>query len=134
MQHLSNREGRRQGSGARSLRSTDEWIGKTDDAPPPARVKARIWKLAPNCVGCGLPTGEIRKPQYDHIVPICNGGENRESNLQILCGGCHRVKTQTDVAVKSSNERRLKKRLRLQPRRTIPGRKFDGTPIPARWK
>ena len=115
------------------MREVPEWIGRTDDTPPPARVKARIWKRDPNCVGCGLPTGDVRKPQFDHRVALVNGGENRESNLQILCAGCHRVKTFVDVAVKSREAKFLKKRLRLQPRRTIPGRKFDGTPIPARW-
>ena len=117
------------------MREVDEWIGRTDDTPPPARVKARVWKLNPNCVKCGLPTNDsTRKPQFDHIVALVNGGENREANIQILCAGCHRVKTWNDVAVKSSTARRLKRRLGLQKRRTIPGRRFDGTPIPARWR
>ena len=116
------------------MRLVDEWIGRNDDSPVPARTKARIWKRDPNCAKCGLPTGDIRKPEFDHVVALANGGENRESNLQVLCRGCHRVKTFVDVALKASTARRLKKRLRLQPRRTIPGRKFDGTPIPARWK
>ena len=117
------------------MRSVNEWIGKNDDAPLPARVKARLWKRNPCCVGCGLPTNDsTRKPQFDHIVALVNGGENKESNIQILCAGCHRVKSFADVAMKSSEAKRLKKRLGLQPRRTIPGRKFDGTPIPARWR
>ena len=117
------------------MRSVDEWHGKNDDAPPPARVKARIGKRCGwICVGCTLPINDVRKPEFDHIQALCNGGENRESNYQVLCRGCHRVKTQTDVAMKASDARRLKKRLRLQPRRTIPGRKFDGTPIPSRWR
>jgi 5-methylcytosine-specific restriction protein A len=116
------------------MRSVDEWIGKTDDTAPPPRVKARIWKRDRNCVRCGLPTGDVRKPEYDHIVALANGGENRESNLQIMCAGCHRVKTYTDVAVKASDAKRLKRRLGLKPRRTIPGRKFDGTPVPSRWR
>lgn len=117
------------------MRSVDEWFGKTDDTPPPPRVKARIWKRDPNCVGCGLPTNDsYRKPIFDHRVALCNGGSNREQNLQIICAGCHRVKTQTDVAVKASTARRMKKRLGLKPRRTIPGRRFNGDPIPARWR
>ncbi len=114
-------------AGAAGMRQTPEWVGTSHDQAPPARVKARIWKRDPNCVGCGLPTGDVRKPQYDHIVAICNGGENRESNLQILCGGCHRLKSYTDVAVKSSNARRLKKRLGLQKQaRPMPGSKASG--------
>jgi 5-methylcytosine-specific restriction protein A len=116
------------------MRSVDEWIGKTDDSTPPARVKARIWKRGPNCVRCGLPTGDVRKPEYDHIVALCRGGENRESNLQILCAPCHGPKTREDVAAKSREAKRLKKRLGLKPRRTIPGRRFNGEPIPSRWR
>ena len=116
------------------MRDVPEWIGRNDDSPPPPRVKARIWKRDPDCFKCGLPTNDVRKPQFDHIVALVNGGENRESNLQILCVPCHRLKTQVDVAVKASAARRTKKRLALKPRRTIPYRKFDGTPIPARWK
>ncbi len=116
------------------MRQLDEWIGATDDTPPPARVKARLWKLKPNCVGCGLPTNDsTRKPQFDHRIALVNGGENRESNLQILCADCHQVKTYADVAMKSREAKRLKKRLGLKPRRTIAGRKFDGTPIPSVW-
>jgi 5-methylcytosine-specific restriction protein A len=117
------------------MRSVDEWIGKTDDSAPPPRVKARVWKRNPICVRCGLPTNDsTRKPEFDHIVALCNGGSNRESNLQIMCRGCHRVKTYTDVAVKASDAKRLKKRLGLKPRRTIPGRRFNGEPIPSRWR
>jgi len=37
----------------------------------------------------------------DHIVALINGGENKESNLQALCGQCHRYKTAADVAEKA---------------------------------
>ena len=115
-------------------REVNEWIGKTDDTQIPARVKLRIlMKHGGECVLCTLPIGVIRAPAYDHAVALINGGENRETNIQLLCVPCHRVKTSVDVAVKSSNARRLKKRLGLKPRRTIPGRKFDGTPIFSRW-
>lgn len=31
--------------------------------------------------------------EIDHIVELCNGGTNDESNLQALCLMCHRVKS-----------------------------------------
>ena len=31
--------------------------------------------------------------EIDHIVELCNGGSNEDSNLQALCIMCHRVKT-----------------------------------------
>ncbi len=116
-------------------RELPEWIGKNDDQAVPLRVQVRLKERQPNCAHCGLPINDsFRKPEVDHIVSICNGGPNREGNLQILCKPCHRLKSQVDVAVKASTARRIKKRLGLQKRRTIPGRKFDGTPIPAKWR
>jgi len=31
--------------------------------------------------------------EVDHIVPICENGSHAESNLELLCGVCHRRKT-----------------------------------------
>ena len=46
----------------------------------------------------------------------------------------HPEKTARDVAEKSMVYRKRKKHLGLRGRRkTIAGRKFDGTPIPSRW-
>ena len=48
-------------------------------------------------------------PEYDHIKALVNGGEHRESNIQILCEICHLHKTGSDVAIKSKTyEKRLK--------------------------
>lgn len=121
------------------MRTVPEWIGKSADSPVPARVKARvITKFGGLCCRCGLPINDVRKPEFDHTIALVNwrgdGHGNRESNLSLICVPDHRAKTQADVAMKSSEAKRLKKRLRLQPRRTIPGRKFDGTPIPSRWR
>ena len=34
--------------------------------------------------------------QLDHIVPLFRKGTNDRINLQILCPGCHALKTQTE--------------------------------------
>jgi heat shock protein HspQ len=34
--------------------------------------------------------------EIDHIKPLCKGGSNHISNLQALCKGCHREKTQRE--------------------------------------
>lgn len=49
-------------------------------------------------------TGELCKGQkslgpnwnLDHIRPLFLGGSNEDSNVQILCPGCHALKTQTE--------------------------------------
>lgn len=31
--------------------------------------------------------------EIDHIVPLCNGGDNALANLQAICSNCHSLKT-----------------------------------------
>jgi 5-methylcytosine-specific restriction protein A len=84
-------------------RSTDEWIGKTDDSKPPTRVCQRVFDRANGiCHFCGQP---IQKPhqkhETDHKKALINGGENRESNLApIHKDPCHKVKTAADINTK----------------------------------
>jgi len=40
--------------------------------------------------------------EIDHILAICLGGTNIESNLRCLCSSCHRTKTNKDLATLSS--------------------------------
>lgn len=116
-------------------RKLDEWIGANDDTAIPPRVKLRVFqKHGGECAICSLHIRGSLLPAYDHITALINGGGNRESNLQLLCLPCHKVKTKTDVAEKSKVARVRAKHLGIKSkRRTIAGRKFDGTPIPARW-
>lgn len=119
------------------MRTVPEWVGRTPDTPPPPRVKLRIFtRYEGRCAKCGLRVGEGQRlrPEFDHITALINGGENVESNYQLLCHLDHKAKTAADVAEKSRRNRRAIKRNGLQRKRTIPGRKFDGTPIPARWR
>lgn len=115
-------------------REVPEWIGDNDNQAIPARVKVRVFDRAGGvCAECTLPIVGKLRPAYDHIQALINGGEHRESNLQLLCVPCHQIKTGADVAEKSRVYRKRVKLLGLKRRRTIPGRKFDGTPVPARW-
>lgn len=116
-------------------RSLPEWIGKDDDTPIPARVKLRIFdKSGERCCHCARRIFGRLLPRYDHIVALVNGGENRESNLQLLCSECHSEKTRTDIAEKSVIYQKRAKRLKLKKGRPMPGsrdsgwkRKMDGT-------
>jgi 5-methylcytosine-specific restriction endonuclease McrA len=119
-------------------RSTPEWIGKTPDTPPPPRVKLRIFEAhGGKCYVTGrkLSAGEF---DFDHIIALCNGGENRESNLAPIWKPAHKEKTAQDVAQKSKDRRVRQKHLGIsKPKSTLAGskgskwkRKIDGTVVP----
>jgi len=117
-------------------RELPEWIGATDDSPIPPRVKLRVFEHHQGV--CHISGRKIRVGETwdaEHIVAIINGGENRENNLAPALRSKHHEKTALDLAEKSTTYRKRRKHLGIKGRkRTIPGRKFDGTPIPSRWK
>ena len=58
------------------------------------------------CVKCSI---ETVKPEVDHILAKCLGGEPcEEDNLQILCRKCHVIKTASDIS-KARNLEKSKK-------------------------
>lgn len=102
-------------------RAIPEWVGKTDDSAVPPRVKLRLFdKVCGFCQGpCGRWLGTGDKPFHaDHIKALINGGENRESNLQILCDWCHADKTVADVAVKSATYKTRARHLGIRAARS----------------
>lgn len=116
-------------------RAVPEWVADHDDQAVPPRVQLRVYeKHNGNCPKC---TRKLRAKKWacDHIVALINGGEHRESNLQPLCvSPCHSDKTKADVALKALSYKHRARRAGIgRRRRTIPGKKFDGTPIPSRW-
>lgn len=90
-------------------RSVKEWIGPTDDARAPNRVRDRIRDAHPNCYICSRPFVEGDKVALDHVIALINGGENRESNLRPVHVKCHAVKTAGDVAEKAKVAAKRKK-------------------------
>jgi 5-methylcytosine-specific restriction endonuclease McrA len=82
-------------------RNVPEWIGKTDSTPIPPRVKDRVGLEANWCCQKCNRSLVYEQVEIDHIIALINGGQNRESNLQLLCGWCHREKTKRDVKVKA---------------------------------
>lgn len=117
-------------------RAVPEWIGSGPDVAIPMRVRVRVFDRYHGCCqGCLRKLSAGDKWDCDHIVAIVNGGENRESNLRVMCAWCHKRKTAADVAEKSTVYRRKAKHIgAIRRKRTIPGRRFNGEPIPARWK
>ena len=84
------------------------------------------------CEGCTkkLFVGDYH---YDHDNPDGLTGEPTLENCRVLCKACHGAKTVKDVAMIARAKRRELKHAGIKKSGwTIPGRKFDGTPIPSR--
>lgn len=110
------------------MRNVPEWIGKTDDTAIPRRVKLRVHAKAEGiCATCKL---EASSSQYDHAISLILGGENRESNIQLLCVPCHKAKTKLDVKLKGKVARvRMRHAGIKKPRTILGGKNFRGEPI-----
>ena len=59
--------------------------------------------------------------EIDHIMELCKGGSNEDSNLQALCIMCHRVKT-------SRLQMATKPKI-AKPKAAEPSRMWNGVPI-----
>ncbi len=110
-------------------RAVPEWIGRTDDSAVPGGVKDRILRAAGDCcVRCNRKVGGKLRPEFDHSTPLILGGQNRESNLQLLCNECHGAKTKLDVKLKAKVARTRLKTLGITRKtgRPMPGSKASG--------
>lgn len=93
-------------------RSVPEWIGKTDDAKIPPRVKLRIFEREGGiCHLTGVKIQPGDEWDADHKIPLILGGEHRESNLFPALREAHRKKTAMEMSVKSKIARVRKKHL-----------------------
>ena len=109
-------------------REVAEWIGRTDDAAIPPRVRLRVFE---RCGGvCHLSGVRIKAGDQwdcDHVVALINGGEHRERNLAPALRVEHRKKTAADVKQKAKNDRVRKRHLGIKKPRTIRAwLKFNG--------
>jgi 5-methylcytosine-specific restriction enzyme A len=83
-------------------RSVPIWIGKDDDAVPPARVRARVFMACEGkCHRCGRKIGASDKWTLEHLNALILGGKNREDNLGCTCEWCLPIKNAEDQAAKS---------------------------------
>lgn len=114
-------------------RSTDEWIGKTDDSKIPPRVIERVARRADGrCCKCTRETGPALPGECDHVIPLILGGQHRESNFQWLCKPCHGAKTKLDVKLKAKVSRVHRQHRGIRKPRTITRwRRFDGSIVEA---
>lgn len=80
-----------------------------------ARANRVKLKAGYKCAKCGILTTEL---EADHVIPLCKGGKDDESNLKALCIPCH--------AEKSKRERMEGFREKVAPRAQIG---IDGWPV-----
>lgn len=58
----------------------------------PERVRIFVWRRdGGKCVRCG----SNERLEFDHIIPVSEGGSNTERNIQLLCEPCNRSKSAT---------------------------------------
>ena len=109
------------------MRTVEEWIATHDDQAIPARVKVRVFdRCDGRCIECTLQIVGGLLAAYDHAQALVNGGSHRESNLQLLCVPCHKIKTRADIAEKSRVYRKRAKHLGIRsPRQKIQSRGFQ---------
>jgi 5-methylcytosine-specific restriction enzyme A len=85
-------------------RDVREWIGRTDDAMPGKLVKDRLARAQGDCCAiCRAAFGPKRRAHCDHIVALIDGGENRSSNLQMICADCHKAKTSSEATARAKS-------------------------------
>lgn len=110
-------------------RTTQEWIGKTDDTPVPPRVRLRVFlRKEGRCHKCRRKIDPQDKWTCEHLIALINDGENRESNLDLTCSWCLPQKNAEDVKEKARTAR--KKMFHLGIKRVKPqlrSRGFDKT-------
>lgn len=85
-------------------RSIPEWIATHDDQAIPLLTRLRVFeRYAGVCQGpCNRKlTPRDKHIHFDHIVPLADGGQHREQNLQILCEGCHGLKTGIEASARA---------------------------------
>ena len=98
-------------------RSVDLWVGKTDDAKVPPRVRVRVFEREDGrCWISGRKIMPGDRWELDHKVALINGGAHSEDNLAPALVDKHREKTASDVALKSKTARVRAKHLGQWPK------------------
>ena len=56
----------------------------------PPELRRAVWiRDQGKCARCG----SRERLEYDHIIPLARGGSNTERNIELLCEGCNRTKS-----------------------------------------
>lgn len=109
--------------GHETARAVPEWIGKTPDSAIPDVVKLRIWfREGGRCHVTGAIIRPGDKFDYEHVIALINGGENRESNIAlVLRGKAHKAKTAQDRKERARGDKAVKRLMGIgQSKRPLP--------------
>jgi 5-methylcytosine-specific restriction protein A len=109
-------------------RAVPLWVGSSDDAKVPPRVRIRIFEReGGRCWISGRRIGPADLWDLDHKVALINGGSHSEDNLFPALRDKHREKTAEDVALKSKTARIRAKHLGIHPKpiRRLQGQGFQ---------
>lgn len=88
------------------MRAVPEWIADHDDQAIPRLVKARIWaRCEGRCALSGRKLTPADHPEFDHIIPLADKGEHRESNLQLVGSVEHKAKTKAEAPQRAKERR-----------------------------
>lgn len=68
------------------------------------KMRKRIMQEQPLCVMCDSLGIVTQGAELDHILPLYKGGDNNDSNLQMLCIECHKKKTAEDLGFRYKPE------------------------------
>jgi 5-methylcytosine-specific restriction protein A len=107
-------------------RTNDEWMAiENPNLMPPARVRLRIFeKFGGVCQLTGRKIMPGEGWDLDHITPLEDGGENRESNLHPVLRAAHREKTARENSQRAKERRKREKFLGIErPKAKLPGSK-----------
>jgi 5-methylcytosine-specific restriction protein A len=98
------------------VRSVDTWVGSSDDAAIPKRVRLRVFERYGGI--CQLTQRKIRAGDewdLDHQTPLRDGGRHAEDNLWPVLRDKHREKTAAEARVRTKVDRVRAKHLGIWP-------------------
>lgn len=91
-----------------SERPVKEWVGRRPESMPTVKVQLRVFDRQEGKCACGCQVVmdfDRDEIDCDHILALKDGGENRETNLQLLRRKCHRSKTSAENTARADAER-----------------------------
>lgn len=107
-----------------------EWVGRTDESMPSIHVLLRLYANQNGICACGcgrVMNFERDQIDCDHKVPLRDGGENVEGNLQLLLQEHHKVKTVAEnIARGAERQHKAKAFKSARPKHSWPKRPFGG--------
>lgn len=111
-------------------RQVPEWVADHPDQAIPKRVKDRIWlREGGRCYLSGdkIKVGDAF--EFEHVIALTNGGENRESNIRLALKEPHKTKTAADRKTSTKTRRMRMKNNGTWPKskRPLKGRTFEST-------